>query len=60
MSRRTTKLAAVACALALTATTATTAQAVNIVNEPSTQIERALDLHRHLTRAVIELRDGVV
>jgi soluble lytic murein transglycosylase-like protein len=40
------------------ATTATTAQAINVVAQPSNQIERALTIHKHLTTAVAELRAG--
>ncbi len=53
---RRTKLAAVMCALGLLATTATTAQAVNAVQQPTNQIERALAIHKHLTVAVTDLR----
>jgi len=55
---RRTKLAAVVCALAVMAMTASTAQAINTVHQPSSQIERALSIHKHLTTAVMELRAG--
>ena len=55
---RRNKLAAVVCAFALLATVAPMAQAINVVQQPSNQIERALDIHGHLTTAVAELRAG--
>jgi soluble lytic murein transglycosylase-like protein len=40
------------------ATLAPVAQAINVLQQPSNQIERALEIHKHLTTAVAELRAG--
>jgi soluble lytic murein transglycosylase-like protein len=59
VSRR-NRLAAISCALALSATTAAAAEQpqINVLDRPSDRLEHALDVHKQVTKAVATLRAG--
>jgi hypothetical protein len=59
VSRR-TKLAAVSCALALSATTAAQAERpqINVLDRPSGGLEQALSIHKKIDTAVTTMRAG--